>query len=177
LGSTELLAAEELVIGVLHPALAQRLVGQIVGVFEDGQPRHQSRRQRRLTGAIRIGLPERLLQEPPVHLLRQHHQRMAHVDDRIQPRAQKIALSAVAPLSRPHRIPRQITSAPRESQIQFARNSLVTSHFPANPIVPAWQFSIQIQRLRISSRTTISTIRSSRSQNEETTGGERFASH
>ena len=31
----ELLAAEELVIGVLHPALAQHLVGEVVGVLED----------------------------------------------------------------------------------------------------------------------------------------------
>jgi hypothetical protein len=34
----ELLAAEELIIGVLDPALAQNLVGQVVGVFEDRKP-------------------------------------------------------------------------------------------------------------------------------------------
>ena len=36
----ELLAAEELVIGVLHPALAQDLVGEVVSVLEDRKPRH-----------------------------------------------------------------------------------------------------------------------------------------
>ena len=40
----ELLAAEELVIGVLYPALAQDLIGEVVGVLEDRQSRHQSRR-------------------------------------------------------------------------------------------------------------------------------------
>jgi hypothetical protein len=80
---------------------------------------------------------------------------MAHVDNLIQARAQKIALSAVATLSRPHRIPPgQITSATRESQIEFARNPLAGSHFPANQILIAAQFPIQIQRLRKSSRTT-----------------------
>jgi hypothetical protein len=36
----ELLAAEELVIGVLDPTFAQHLVGEVVGVLEDRQPRH-----------------------------------------------------------------------------------------------------------------------------------------
>jgi hypothetical protein len=36
----ELLAAEVLVIGVLHSTLAQHFIGQVVGVLEDGQPRH-----------------------------------------------------------------------------------------------------------------------------------------
>ena len=40
----ELLAAEELVIGVLHPALAQHFIGEVVGVLEDRKPRHQPRR-------------------------------------------------------------------------------------------------------------------------------------
>ena len=54
----ELLAAEELVIGVLDPALAQHLVGQVIGVLEDRQPRHQSRRQRRLARIVRVDRPE-----------------------------------------------------------------------------------------------------------------------
>ena len=36
----ELLAAEQLIIGVLDPALAQNLVGQIVHMLEDRQARH-----------------------------------------------------------------------------------------------------------------------------------------
>ena len=60
----ELLAAEELVIGVLDPALAQHLVGEVIGVLEDGQPRHQSRRQRRAAGIIRVDLAERPSRNP-----------------------------------------------------------------------------------------------------------------
>jgi len=37
----ELLAAEELEIGVLEPAIAQRLVGEIVHVLEDGEAGHE----------------------------------------------------------------------------------------------------------------------------------------
>ncbi len=50
----ELLPAEELVIGVLDPALAQDLVGEVVGVLEDREPRHQPRRQRRTAGPVRV---------------------------------------------------------------------------------------------------------------------------
>src|ERR1700689_3408011 len=42
----ELLAAEQLIIGVLDPALAQNLVGKVVHVLEDRKARHQTRRQR-----------------------------------------------------------------------------------------------------------------------------------
>ena len=59
----ELLAAEELVIGVLHPALAQLLIGEVVGVFENGKPRHQPRRQRRAAKLILINRAKPLLEE------------------------------------------------------------------------------------------------------------------
>jgi hypothetical protein len=59
----ELLAAEELVIGVLQPALAQHLIGEVVGVLEDSKPRHQSRRQRWPAGLVLIDRAELLLQE------------------------------------------------------------------------------------------------------------------
>ena len=36
----ELLAAEELIVGVLDPALAQNLIGEVVTVLEDRQSRH-----------------------------------------------------------------------------------------------------------------------------------------
>jgi hypothetical protein len=98
----KLLAAEELVIGVLHPTLAQHLVGEVVGVLEDAKPRHQARRQRRLAGAVRVDLPERLFQKAPIHRARQRHQRMLHVDDLIKPGAEQVLLAAVSPLPRPH---------------------------------------------------------------------------
>ena len=60
----ELLPAEELIIGVLHPARAQLLVGEIVGVFEDGQPRHQPRRQRRLARAVTVDFAEPFSKKP-----------------------------------------------------------------------------------------------------------------
>jgi hypothetical protein len=34
------LTADELAIGVLHPALAQHLIGPVVGVFGDGESCH-----------------------------------------------------------------------------------------------------------------------------------------
>ena len=86
----ELLTAEELVIGVLYPALAQRLVGEVVGVLEDGKPRHQSRRQWWPAWLVLIDRAEPLLEERPIDRPRELHQRVAHVDDRIQPRAQEI---------------------------------------------------------------------------------------
>jgi hypothetical protein len=62
----KLLAAEQLVIGVLDPARAQILVGEIVHVLEDRKPRHQSRRQRRLAGLVRIDRAESSLEKAPV---------------------------------------------------------------------------------------------------------------
>src|SRR6476620_8489868 len=101
-------------------ARTKHLVGEVVGAFEDDQPRHQPRRPRRLTGAVRVDLPERLLDKRPVQLSRQRHQRMAHADVLIPPRAQQIALVRCRALSRPHRSPSpQITSALRESRIEF----------------------------------------------------------
>ncbi len=38
----ELLSAEELKIGVLDPALTQHLIGEVVHVLENGEPRHQA---------------------------------------------------------------------------------------------------------------------------------------
>src|SRR5262249_44228276 len=42
------LPPEVLEIRVLHPSLAQRLVGEVVHMLENEQPGHQPRRQRRL---------------------------------------------------------------------------------------------------------------------------------
>ena len=42
----ELLSAEQLVIGILDPARAQILVGEIMHVLENREPRHQPRWQR-----------------------------------------------------------------------------------------------------------------------------------
>ena len=104
----ELLAAEELVIGVLDPALAQHLVGEVVGVLEDGQSRHQSRRQWRAARIIGVDRPKLPLQEPPIHRAPQRHQRMLQVDDLIEPGAKQILLSSLPSFQWPHLIPRHI---------------------------------------------------------------------
>src|SRR5271166_3094831 len=62
----ELLAAEQLIIRVLDPARAKILVGEIVHVLEDRQPRHQPRRQRRVSGLVGIDRAEPLLDKAPV---------------------------------------------------------------------------------------------------------------
>ena len=65
-----LLAAEELVVGVLKPARAQRLVRQIVHVLEDQQPSHQPARQRRLSAAGAAHRAETTVEKAPVDLPR-----------------------------------------------------------------------------------------------------------
>src|ERR1035441_1701784 len=62
----ELLAAEVLVIRVLDPLLAQRLVGEVLHVLEDGKPRHQTRRQRRMTRLVRLHRTKLLFLETPL---------------------------------------------------------------------------------------------------------------
>jgi hypothetical protein len=62
----DLLAAEQLIIGVLDPALAQNLVGEVVHGLEDRQARHQPPRQRRLARVVGIDRAEPLFQKAPV---------------------------------------------------------------------------------------------------------------
>jgi hypothetical protein len=81
----KLLAAEVLEVRILHPAIAQSLVGKVVGVLEDRQPRHQPRRQRRLARLVGVDRPKRLLQKTPIDRPRQLHQRVFHVDDLVKP--------------------------------------------------------------------------------------------
>jgi hypothetical protein len=116
----ELLAAEVLVIGVLDPALAQHLIGQVIGVFEDGKPCHQSCRQRRMAGIIGVDLAEATFQEPPIHRPRQLRQRMIHVDDLIEPGAKQILLARLTPFPWPHLVPRRSrdTTENHESNLQ-----------------------------------------------------------
>ena len=100
----ELLAAKELVIGILDPARAQILVGEIMHVLEDREPRHQPRRQRRMAGLVGIDRAEPLLEKAPVDRAAELRQRVVHVDDLVEPRLEEIILPAVPPLLGPHRI-------------------------------------------------------------------------
>src|SRR5581483_796730 len=99
----KLLAAKELIIGVLEPALAQNLVGEIVHVLQDREPGHEPRRERGPAWAVGINGAEVLLQKTPVNRRGQLRQRMLHVDDLIEPRPKQIVLPAVPTLFRPHR--------------------------------------------------------------------------
>jgi len=99
----EFFAAEQLVVGVLQPPLAQHVVGQIVHVFEDGEPRHQSRRQWWAARPIRVNGPQPLLQELPIDAAGQLRQRMREIDDLIEPRPEKVLLAALVSLRRSHR--------------------------------------------------------------------------
>src|SRR5437660_4851789 len=98
-----LLAAEVLEVRVLHPAIAQSLVGKVVSVLEDRQPRHQPRRQRRLARFVGVHRPERILQKTPIDRPPQLHQRVFHVDDLIKPRAEQILLAGLPSLAWSHR--------------------------------------------------------------------------
>jgi hypothetical protein len=81
----KLLATEVLEVRVLHPAIAQSLVGKVISVLEDRQARHQPRRQRRLARLVGVDCTERLLQKMPIDRPRQLHQRVVHIDDLIKP--------------------------------------------------------------------------------------------
>src|SRR5215510_15140165 len=69
------LPTEVLEIRVLHPSLAQRLVGEVVHMLENEQPGHQPRRQRRLPGSHPTHRAEASRQKVPIDLPRQPHQR------------------------------------------------------------------------------------------------------
>ena len=134
----ELLAAEQLEIGVLDPPLAQRLVGEVVHVLEDRQPRHQPRRQRRMAGSLRIDRAEPRLEKSPIDRSGELGQRMAHVDDLVEPGAKEVVLTAVPALFRPHTpIPRIASRDQRitpQRPFQFARLSTSTPIKPAKSV-------------------------------------------
>src|SRR5215467_9494161 len=111
----ELFAAEVVIIRVLHPALAQRLVGEVVHVLDDGEPRHQSCREWRMTWLLGVDLAEPSLQKAPVDRLRQLQQRVLHVDDLIEPRAEQILFTRLPSLLWPHRSPSASTSIKAEN--------------------------------------------------------------
>jgi hypothetical protein len=106
-------AAEVLVIGVLDPTRAQHLVRQRMQVLEDQQPGDQARGQRRLARSSRAHRTEAPQQKLPIDLPRQPHQRVAHVDDLVQRRSEKVVLTFVAWLA--HHVPPRHRSRCREN--------------------------------------------------------------
>jgi hypothetical protein len=87
-------AAEILEIRVLYPPVAQHLVREIVHVFEDEQPGHQPRWQRRLHRPYATDRTDALRQKIPINLRRKSHQREAKVDDRLQRRPKNVVLAS-----------------------------------------------------------------------------------
>src|SRR5438067_6531970 len=90
---------EVLEIRVLHPSLAQRLVGEVVHMFENEQPGYQPGRQRRLPRSQPTHRAEPSRQKLPIDRPRQPHQRMAKVDDLLEKRAKQVVLAIVARLA------------------------------------------------------------------------------
>src|SRR5580704_12055599 len=117
----ELLPTKELEIGILDPAVTQRLIAQVVHVLEKRQACHQPRRQRRAAGAIRIDRSELRLQKPPIDRARKLHQCMRQINDPIQPRAEQILLPGLLSLPRPHRSPSLDHLEGKESQPPIRR--------------------------------------------------------
>src|SRR5260370_17360592 len=73
-------AAEILEIRVLYPPVAQRLVREIVHMFEDEQPGHQPCWQWRLPRPYATYRAQALLQKNPIKLPPEPPQRMATID-------------------------------------------------------------------------------------------------
>jgi hypothetical protein len=74
-------------------------------VLEDGETRHQPRRQRWMPRLVRVSLSELPLQERPVDRLGELHQSVLAIDDLIEPRAKQILLARIPPFFRLHAIP------------------------------------------------------------------------
>ncbi len=127
------LAAEVLVVGVLHPARAQHLVGEVLGMLEDEEAGHQPRRQTRLAGASRAHRGEAAIEKLPVDLVGKPHQRVLQVDDLIQRRPQQVPLAIVSRSCHPP--PRIRTTRRRgiESQIAKNRNPKTQESGPHRP--------------------------------------------
>ena len=126
------LAAEILEIGVLHPARAQRLVGQAVHVLEDHQPGDQPSRQRRLPGTGAAHTGEAAVEEAPVDPLRQSHQRMPHVDDPVERRAKQVRLPIIPRLGHGPSLPQ--AGQRRESRFAKTGNRKRRKSTPLPPI-------------------------------------------
>src|SRR5262249_19913821 len=149
---------EVLEIRVLHPSLAQRLVGEVVHMLENEQPGHQPRRQRRLPRAPPTHPAEASPPEDPNDLPPPKHPRMAEDDDILEKRAKQVVLAILARLA--HRSPptanlavEGITDHPnRESQT--ARKPACTPGFLAKSITCSGQIIAIDQSLPHSSRTT-----------------------
>ncbi len=153
----EFLGAEELEIGVLHPSRTERLVREVVHVLEDGQAGHEAGGQGRAAGILVVDGAELLLEEGPVGDVSEPDEGVLEVDDLIEPGAEEIGLSAVAPFLGSHVNPRLqadeggITPGRVD---QFARKGVHKLLKSANMNTCSEPKLTSDQRLASSSRTT-----------------------
>ena len=89
---------------------------------QDREARHQPRRQRRMAGAVLVNRAKDLLQKAPVDLPCELRQRMFHVDDLVEPRAEQIVPPAVHTRHRLHGIISARLHSRRESRLQTDGN-------------------------------------------------------
>src|ERR1700757_4380812 len=126
-------------------------------VLQDEQPGDQPHRQRRLTRPRLAHCGKALLQELPVDLTRQAHQRLAHVDDLIQRRPEQILLSLVARLRHsfsPKRYPPSENHEAPKIGIPKRKKAGPKPRFPAKSITHPLRLMPTTQRDLNSSRAT-----------------------
>jgi hypothetical protein len=151
-------AAEVLKIWVLHPSVAQRLIGEVVHVLEDQQSGHQPCWQRRLPRPDATDRTEASGKELPIDLRRQTDQRMAKVDDLLQAGPKQIILTIIAGLA--HGSPPTANLAVKgitnrqNPESQTARKPIPTPGFLANSNTCSPQITPIHQSLPNSSRAT-----------------------
>src|SRR5258707_10036704 len=151
-------AGEILEIRVLSPPVAQRLVREIVHMFEDEQPGHQPCWQWRLPRPYATYRAEALRQKIPINPRREPHQRMAKIDDLLQRRAKQIVLAVVARLAHGSSLTANLAvkgiMSPASRKSQNARNPTSTPGFLAKSITCSGQITTINQSLPNSSRAT-----------------------
>src|SRR6476646_4338355 len=98
----KLLSGEVLEIRIMHPALADTLVGQSVDVLEQQQPDHESGLNSR-PAFVAVERRDLAVDPLPFNLACKQHQLVVHVDDLLEPRSEQIARSRRLMLLRPHR--------------------------------------------------------------------------
>ena len=91
----ELLSAEELEVGVLNPLHQDRSVRELEGVLQIQKPDGETGPGRRSAGVGRKVFGVVALVRLPVDLVREHDDRMAHVEEIVQPGLQHVGLSGL----------------------------------------------------------------------------------
>src|SRR5262245_44532382 len=97
----ELLASEVLEVRVIDPAFAYAFIGQAINMLEQKKPDDKPCRNSRPT-TVAVQRRNLTVDKVPVDLACGLRQRVPHVDDLVQPRAEQITRSSRLVLLRPH---------------------------------------------------------------------------